>query len=196
MFRFWFSNEKLTDQGLKLAWFGVLVTCSGLIVTDLKWLSWLGLGGTVAGLILRHRAEHLKKLYSSPRILVTEQTDKILQSLQQVAKQPMTVGYFGQDLEAKQYATQIKNLLESAGFAIIRLEGFMVFSLSHGLELTVFSSCSDNSTAIGIRDAFQAAGVSIRMETNPNKMNPAISLNVHGKPPPNEPQTARAPGKT
>jgi hypothetical protein len=196
MFRFWFSNEKLTDQGLKLAWFGVLVTCIGLIVTDLKWLSWFGLGGTIVGLIVRHRAEHLKKLHSAPRIITSTQSDKILQSLQAVAKQPMTVGFFGQDLEARQYAVQIKNLLESAGFTIVRLEGFLVFSVSHGLELVSFNSVSDNPTAVGVRDAFQSAGILIRMETNSNKMNPAISLNVHGKPPPTEFPSAREPGKS
>jgi len=184
MIRFWFSNEKLIDQGLKLAWFGVLVSFIGLIVPDMKWLSWFGLGGTVAGLILRHRAEHLKKRLAAPRTLSPEQAGKILMSLEQVPKEPMTVGFFGQDPEAEQYAIQIKTLLVSAGFTIVRLEGFMVFRLSHGLELTAYNSGSNISTATGLRDAFQNAGVPIRMETNPNKMDPAISFNVHGKPPP------------
>jgi hypothetical protein len=60
----------------------------------------------------------------------------------------------------------------------------MVFRLSHGLELIAYSSGSNIPAATGLRDAFQNAGIPIRMETNPNKMDPAISLNVHGKPPP------------
>lgn len=196
MIRFWFSNEKLTEQGLKLAWFGVLVTCIGLVFTDLKWLSWFGLGGTIVGLILRHRVEHLKKIHSAPRKLTTEQTEAILQSLRNVSKQPMTVGYYGQDLEAKQYAEQIKTLLESAGFTIVRLEGFIVFSLSFGLEITVYKSCANEATGIGMRDAFQGAGIPVRLEKNSNNMTPAISLNVHGKPPLTELPAARETGKS
>jgi len=136
----------------------------------------------MVGLILRHRAEYLKKLQATPRELSPEQADKILRSLEQVPKERMTVGFFGQDPEAEQYALQIKTLLVSAGFTIVRLEGFMVFRLSHGLEVIAYKSDSNIPTATGICDAFQNAGVPIRMETNPNKMDPAISLNVHGKP--------------
>jgi hypothetical protein len=183
MIKFWSSNEKLTDQGLKLAWFGVFVSFLGLIIPDMRWLSWFGLGGTIAGLILRHRAERLKKLQSAPRRLSPKQAGQILESLKHVPKLPLTVGFYGQDREAEQYAIQIKRLLESAGFHVVRQEGFIVFKLQHGLELTTFNSDSNNPAAFGIRNAFLKAGLTVRMGTNPNKMDPAISLNVHGKAP-------------
>src|SRR5688572_9107498 len=123
MINFWSSTDKLTDQGLKLAWFGVFVTCLGLIVSNAKWLSWFGLAGTAVGLVLRHRAEHLKKTQSAPRKLKAGEIAKILEALAHVPKQPLSVGFFGQDLEAEQYAIQIKVALESAGFHVVRLEG-------------------------------------------------------------------------
>ena len=105
-------------------------------------------------------------------------------SLSRVPKQSLTVGFFGQDLEAEQYAVQIKSLLESVGFHVVRLEGFMVFKMQHGLTITAFNSDKDNATAMGIRDAFTSAGLQIKMDVNPNKLDPAIALNVHSKLPP------------
>ena len=184
MIHFWSSNDKLTDQGLKLAWFGVFVTCLGLVVPDTKWLSWFGLAGTAVGLVLRHRAEQLKKIQSAPRKLNKDEIAKISEALVDIPKQPLTVGFFGQDLEAEQYAIQIKGLLESVGFHVARLDGFMVFKIQHGLSITAFNADSNNATVVGIRDAFMSAGLQIRMEVNPNKLDPAISLNVHSKAPP------------
>lgn len=184
MIKFWFSNEKLTDQGLKLAWFGVFITCLGLVVPAAKWLSWFGLVGTVTGLIVRHRAERLRKLQAAPRKLSSEEIAKISEALKTVIKQPLTVGFFGQDLDAEQYAAQIKGVLELNGFQVVRLEGFMVFKMQHGLTITSFNSQADNATAVGIWNAFINAGIAMKIDVNPNKHDPAISLNVHSKPPP------------
>ena len=184
MIHFWSSNDKLTDQGLKLAWFGVFVTCLGLVVPDAKWLSWFGLAGTAVGLVLRHRAEHLKKIQSAPRKLSPDEIAKISEALKGIPRQPLTVGFFGQDLEAEQYAMQIKYFLESVGFHVVRLDGFMVFKIQYGLTITAFNADGTNATAVGIRDAFISAGLQIKMEMNPNKLDPAIALNIHSKAPP------------
>jgi hypothetical protein len=186
MIGFWCSIDRLTGEGLKVAWFGAVVVLIGLLVPDVKWLSWFGLAATVIGLILRHRAEHLKRLQATPRTLTELQTTQILGVLNNVPKQAMTVGFFGQDVEAEQFAGQIKKVLEQAGFKVVRLEGFMVFRLQYGLTITVFNSDSSIPTALGIQKAFQAGGFKIEYETNPNRMEPPIALNVHGKPPHSE----------
>lgn len=183
MTRFWSSIQKLTDHGLKVAWFGVLIVSIGLIVPDAKWLSWCGLVGTVAGLILRHRIEHLKKLETAPRKLSSEQAGNILDALKQVPKQPLTVGFHGDDPEAKNFAIQIKGLLETAGFHVVRLEGFIVFELHHGLELVAYDLDVSNPTVLGIRDAFLDAGLAITINAVPSRMEPSISFYVHGKAP-------------
>jgi hypothetical protein len=181
MVRFWSSIDKLTGEGLKVAWFGAGVVFFGLLVPDAKWLSWFGLAATVIGLILRHRAEHLKRLQATPRTLTELQIIQILKGLEVIPKQALTVGFFGQDIEAEQFAGQIKKVLEAAGFRVVRLEGFMVFKLHHGLTITVFNSDSSIPTALGIQKAFLAAGLKINYDTNPNRMDPPIALNVHGK---------------
>lgn len=183
MVRFWSSIDKLTGEGFKVAWFGAGVVLISLLVPDSKWLSWFGLAATVAGLILRHRAEHLKRLQAIPRTLTELQTTQVLKGLEDIPKQALTVGFFGQDVEAEQFACQIKKVLETAGFTVVRLEGFMVFKINYGLTITVFNSDSSIPTAVGIQKAFQGAGLEIKYDTNPNRMDPPIALNVHGKPP-------------
>ena len=155
----------------------------GLLVPDAKWMSWFGLVATVIGLILRHRAEHLKLLQGIPRTLTELQIAQILNGLKDVPKQALTVGFFGQDVEAEQFAGQIKQVLEKAGFPVVRLEGFMVFKLHYGLTITAFNSDSQNPAAIGIQEVFRSVGLEIEFESNLNRMDPPISLNVHGKPP-------------
>jgi hypothetical protein len=183
MIRFWSSIDKLTGEGLKVAWFGAVVMLLGLLVPDAKWLSWFGLVATVSGLILRHRAEHLKLVQGIPRTLTELQTSQILNGLKDVPKQALTIGFFGQDVEAEQFAGQIKQVLEKAGFQVVRLEGFMVFKLHYGLTITAFNSDSQNLAAIGIQKVFRSVGLEIEYESNLNRMDPTISLNVHGKPP-------------
>jgi len=183
MIRFWCSIDKLTREGLKVAWFGAVVVLIGLLVPDAKWLSWIGLAATALGLILRHRAEHLKRLQATLRRLTELQTTQILHALNDVPKQAMTVGFFGQDVEAEQFAAQIKKVLDKAGFKVVRLEGFMVFRMQYGLTITAFNSDSSIPTALGIQKAFKAAGLEIKCETNPNRIDPPIALNVHSKQP-------------
>lgn len=148
-----------------------------------KWFAGLGLCGTVVCLAVRHRSEHLKLLQGIPRTLTELQITQILNGLRDVPKQALTVGFFGQDVEAEQFAGQIKQVLESAGFTVVRLEGFMVFKLQYGLTITVFNSDSHKPTALGIQKVFQSVGLEMEYETNPNRMDPPISLNVHGKQP-------------
>jgi hypothetical protein len=183
MIPFWSSHNKLTDQGLKIAWFGVFVSCLGLAITDVKWFSWFGPAATAVVLFLRQRAEHLKKVDAEPRKLKPNEIAKISEALTHLPKEPLSVGFFGQDLEAEQFAIQIKATLESVGFKVVRLEGFMVFKPQFGLTITTFNSESNSATAIAIADAFTNAGHQVEMEVNPNKCDPAIALNVHGKPP-------------
>jgi hypothetical protein len=183
MTKFWSSLEKLTDEGLKLAWFGIAISCLGQVLANAKWLSWFGIGATVIALVLRHRTEHLKHLQAMPRTLTELQTTQILNGLKDVPKQALTVGFFGQDVEAEQFAGQIKQVLEKSGFPVVRLEGFMVFKLHYGLTITAFNSDSQNPAAIGIQKVFRSVGLEIEFESNLNRMDPPISLNVHGKPP-------------
>jgi hypothetical protein len=181
--KFWSSLEKLTDEGLKLAWFGIAISCLGHVLANAQWLSWFGIGATVIALVLRHRTEHLKHLQAMPRTLTGLQTTQILNGLKDVPKQVLTVGFFGQDAEAEQFAGQIKKVLETAGFTVVRLEGFMVFKLDYGLTITVFNSDSNIPTALGIQKVFQSVGLEIKYDINSNRMNPSIALNVYGKPP-------------
>ncbi len=95
----------------------------------------------------------------------------------------MTVGFFGQDTEAEQFAVQIKALLERAGFQVVRFEGFIVFKLEHGLGIITYNDDANSPTATGIRNAFQKAGIEIKLTSIPSHMDPAISLNVHKKSP-------------
>ena len=113
-----------------------------------------------------------------------EQKNALLDGLKRLPKQSMTVGFFGQDPEAKAYAAEFKNVFESAGFSVVRLEGFLVFDTAFGLEVIVYdSSATNNEIGIGIQKAFLSAGFEVRFLTNSNKMQPAISFNVHAKPP-------------
>ncbi len=175
--------QRLSNEGMKLAWFGVLITTLGLLLPDQRWVSFFGIGGTVVGLILRHRSEHLKALDEAPRTLSAGQERLILATLSDVPKKPMTVGFFGQDTEAEQFAVQIKALLERAGFQVVRLEGFLVLKPEHGLGIITYNDDANNPTASGISDAFEKAGMEVTLTSIPSRMDPAISLNVHKKPP-------------
>ena len=179
----WSSIQTLIAQGLKVAWFGVLVTCFGLLFPHMRWLSFLGLAATAVGLVLRHRAEHLKLLQSAPRTLRPEAVGLMIEALRRVPKQPLSVGFLGQDPEAEQYAIQIKETFQAAGFRLVGLEGFVVFKSQFGLTLTVFNSDSSNPTASGIREALTGAGLQLEVDVNPNKHDPGICLNVYAKPP-------------
>ena len=183
MIKFWHSLQLLADEGLKLLWFGIGITTLGLCLPDLKWLSWFGLGATVVGAVLRHRTEKLKKIHVAPRKLKEEDIKIIRSELEKIPKQPIAVGFFGQDHEAQQYATQIKQLLEASGLLVVRLEGFLALRPSYGLSITVFNSDANNPCALGIKNAFDAAGIKLEFHSNPNKMDPSISLSVYGKPP-------------
>jgi len=180
----WNSIERLTSSRLVVLWVEVGATIIGGIAPNASWLFWVGVAVTSVGVLLEHRAEHLKRLLSAPRRLSSEQAGRILESLEQVPKRPLTVGFLGHNPEAKQYAIQIKGLLESAGFQVARLDGFLAFELRHDLELTVYNSESNNPAVLGIRDAFLNAGLPIRIQTSPNRMEPAIMLSVHAKGPP------------
>jgi len=95
----------------------------------------------------------------------------------------MTIGFYGQDAEAEHFANQFKQVFESVSFNVVRLEGFVPFKLSYGLIISVPSSESQNLTALGIHKALQSAGLEIKYMTIESKIDPPISLNIHGKPP-------------
>lgn len=126
--------------------------------------------------MLRQRADYLKRLQAEPRRLTTEQAVVIVRHLVGVPKCPVAVGLLGDDMEAKEYACQIKSTLESAGFQTVRFEGFVAFELQRGLTVTAYNSNSNNPSALGIRNAFLAAGIEVTMSTNPNRLDPTIEL--------------------
>lgn len=179
---FWTSTDNLTIEGFKVIWFGIAVSIFGLIFTDLKWVSWFGIGATILGQVLRHRAQYLNKIKAAPRMLSAEQKSELLNGLKSVPKLPITVGFCGQDPETKAYATELKIVFESAGFSVVRLEGFLSFDVSSGLEIVAFNSDSASQTAVGIQKAMGDAGLEVRLVANPNKMQPTVSFNVHIKP--------------
>lgn len=181
MTHFWGSIDKLSKEALKVAWFGVIVGFVGLKFPELKWISWFGLATTIAGLVLKHRSEYLKKLEAAPRLFSSEQTTKILNYLENVPKQPVGILFFGQDLEAKAFAAEIKKLLETAKFPVGKLSGFMVFEINYGLSITVYNSDVTNQTALGIQKAFECAGYDMRFDLNPNKRDPMVQIAVHPK---------------
>jgi hypothetical protein len=182
MISFWNSPDKLDREGLKIAWFGVAVVFLSLTVPNIKWLSFVGLTATVAGLILKQRATYLKKVDSSPRILSEEIEIRLSDLLKDVPKQPLTIVYFGQDLEAKQHATQIKRIFETAKFQVKNFSGCMVFEMHFGLKMTVFKKGASDSTAVAIQNAFSTVGLDVSLELNPNQMEPEIQFSVLSKP--------------
>ena len=183
MTSFWGSIDKLSVEAWKVTWFGVGVACFGLIFTEFKWISWFGLFATVVGLVLKHRSEFLKKIEAAPRMFTPEQKAKVLAGLEKVPRQPVAVLFFGQDLEAKAFAAEIKNLLETAQFSIGSLQGFIVFEVSYGLSMTIYNSDSSNPTALGIQKVFASAGLDLKTEVTANKMNPTVQISVHSKAP-------------
>lgn len=182
MTSFWSSIDKLSYEGFKVAWFGIFISLLGFFFPDYKWLSLFGLGGTIIGLILRHRAEFLKKIEAAPRLVTAEQKAVILSNLKNVPKQPIAIQFFGQDLEAKGFAAQIKQLLEAADFPVGNLQGFMTFEISFGLSVVIYNSDSNNLTALGIQKALASGGLDLKMEVNSNKMTPTVQISVHSKP--------------
>jgi hypothetical protein len=182
MISFWNSIDKLAREGLKIAWFGGAIALLGKILSDYQWIFWFGAGSTLTGLILQQRGAHLKKIDATPRMLTDEMKKSLLHGLRHIPKQPLGVYYFGQDTEAKQYAVQIKELFEAAGFRVECFSGFLVFEARFGLTVTVYNGGQGDATATRIQDAFSVAGLDVLLETNPNRMKPAIQFAVHQKP--------------
>jgi hypothetical protein len=182
MISFWNSTDRLAREGLKIAWFGGAIMLLGKIFPDCKWLFWFGAGSTLTGLILQQRGAHLKKIDASPRMLTNEIKKDLLHALRNIPKQPLGVYYFGQDTEAKQYAVQIKEMFETAGFSVECFSGFLIFEARFGLSVAVYNGGQGDATATRIRDVFSVAGLDVLLETNPNRMKPVIQFAVHQKP--------------
>lgn len=178
----WNSKERLTAGAFRAQWLGVSIASVGLLLPGSGWMSWVGLAVVALGLAMRHRADFLRRTQEAPRILSQQQAAMIRRHLMSVSKCEIGVGFLGMDDEAKEYAVQLRSLLESSGFHAPKVEGFMVFQRQRGLVLTVYNSDMSNPVGVAIRDAFHAAGIEIRLETNPNQREPAVALAVHSKP--------------
>ena len=183
MMAFWSSVDKATKEGFKVAWFGVAVAILGRFLPECGWLSWFGIGTTAIGLALRQRGEHLKKLDAAPRKITAAEKENLLRSLNGVPKSPVKVHFMGHDAETKQYASQLKQLLEEAGLHVEAFSGALALEPLTGLFITVCEWDSQNPTALGIQKAFISAGITMEFKALFKQKEPSIEICVHGKQP-------------
>jgi len=183
MIAFWNSVDKASKEGFKVAWFGVAVAIFGKCLPDYGWLSWLGIGTTTIGLVLRQRSEYLKKQDAAPRKLTSGETENLLCGLSSVVKSPVKIHFMGHDAETKQYATQLKHLFEEAGFRVGEFSGALAFEPLTGLFITVCQWDSKNPTALGIQKVFVSVGINMEFKALFNQQQPCIDISVHGKAP-------------
>ena|ERR1700722_7089872 len=181
MMMFWNSVDKATKEGFKLAWFGVLVTILGRFLPEYGLLFWFGIGTTAIGVVLRQRGEYLKKLDAAPRKITVAEKENLLRSFNDVPKSSVKVHFMGHDAETKQYAAQLKQLLEEAGFHVVAFSGAMAFEPLTGLFITVCEWDSQNPTALGIQKAFISAGITMELKALFKQKEPSIEICVHGK---------------
>jgi hypothetical protein len=182
MMAFWTSVDRATKEGLKVAWFGVGVAILGRFLPESGWLSWFGIGTTAIGLVLRQRGEHLKKLDAAPRRITSAEKANLLRGLSGVPKSPVKVQFMGHDAETKQYAAQLKQLFEEAGFHVEASCGAIAFEPLTGLFITVCEWDAHNPTALGIQNAFVSAGMALEFKALFKQKEPSIEISVHGKP--------------
>ncbi len=183
MMAFWNSVDKATKEGFKLAWFGVVAAVLGRFLPEYGWLSWFGIGTTAIGLVLRQRGEHLKKLDGAPRKISIAEKQNLLRGLHDVPKSPVKVHFMGHDPETKQFAVQIKQLLEEAGFHVEAFSGALAFEPLTGLFITVCELDSQNPTALGIQKAFISADIPTEFKALFKQKETSIEICVHGKQP-------------
>jgi hypothetical protein len=183
MMAFWNSVDKATKEGFKVAWFGVAVAILGRFLPEFSWLFWFGTGTTALGLVLRQRGEHLKKLAAAPRKITAVERENLLHGLSGVSKSSVKVHFMGHDAETKQYAAQLKQLLEEAGFHVEAFSGALAFQPLTGLFITVCEWDAQNPTALGIQKAFISAGIAMEFNALFKQKEPSIEITVHGKPP-------------
>lgn len=182
MMSFWTSVDKATKEGFKVAWFGVAVAILGRFLPESGWLSWFGIGTTAIGLVLRQRGEHLKKLDAAPRKLAPVEKENLLRGLSSVPKSPVKVQFMGHDAETKQYAAQLKQSFEEAGFHVEAFCGAIAFEPLTGLFITVCEWDAHNPTALGIQNAFVSAGMAMDFKAVLKQKDRSIEISVHGKP--------------
>ncbi len=182
MMAFWTSVDKATKEGFKVAWFGVAVAILGRFLPESGWLSWFGIGTTAIGLVLRQRGEHLKKLDAAPRKLTPVEKENLLRALSSVPKSPVKVQFMGHDAETKQYAVQLKQLFEEAGFHVEAFCGAIAFEPLTGLFIIVCEWDAHNPIALGIQNAFVSAGMAMEFKALMKQEEPSIEICVHEKP--------------
>jgi len=182
MISFWTSVDKLTNEGFKLAWFGVCISLVAWFAPDARWLSLCGLGTTAIGIVLGHRRERLKKLDAEPRWLTPEQRKTLLVNLQRVPKAPAKVQYSGHDAEAKAFAAQIKEVFVEAGLLVEQFCGAIVFDPCDGMSIILCEWDTNNQTAFGIQNAWKLAGVNIEIKNLMKDKVSSIEFAVFKKP--------------
>jgi hypothetical protein len=182
MMMFWNSVDKATKEGFKLAWFGVFVAILGRFLPEYGLLFWFGIGTTAIGVVLRQRGEFLKNLDAAPRKITAAEKENLLRGLKDIPKSPVKVHFVGHDAEPKQYAAQIKQLLEEAGFHIQAFSGALSFEPLTGLYITVCEWDSQNPTALGIQKTFISSGLAMEFNALFKQKESIIEICVHGKP--------------
>jgi hypothetical protein len=182
LFSFWTSIDRLAKEGFKVAWLGVAFAVIGRLVSDFAWLWWGGICTTAVGLMLRHRSEYLRKLDSAPRKLTPGEQENLLRGLRNVSKAHLNVQFLAHDAEAKHYASQLRDLLEEAGFRMKQFCGAIAFEPCTGLSLMVCEWDSHDITALGIQRVFLEAGFDIKFDAILRQKEPCIEFCVNRKP--------------
>jgi hypothetical protein len=108
MISFWRSVDRLATEGLKVAWLGVGISVTTQLVDSPRWIFWIGSATTIVGLVLRQRAEHLRRVLAAPRRLLHEEKSALPTLLGQVPKAPIEVQFMGHDSETEQFANQLR----------------------------------------------------------------------------------------
>ncbi len=180
---FWTSIDKATKAGFAVAWAGVAIGVCGQLFPNSNWFSLAGIVTTSIGLALRQRLEHLRKLDSAPRKLSAEQKSVTLNALRMVPKAALKIHFLGDDAESMQFAEQLKEVFEEAGFDVQELAGAISFKPRTGLSITVCEWDAANPTALGIQSAFVVAGLKTHFDAIMKQRESSIEICVHRKPP-------------
>ena len=183
MMSFWHSVDKIAKEGLKLTCLGIAVTVLARLFPDYNWIWWVGLVTTVVGVVLRYRGDHLKTLDSAPRKLTSADRERFLVKLSTVQKAPVKVNYLNDGSEPKQYAAQLKEALETAGFKVVGFSGAISFEPRTGICITVCEWDGQNATALGIHDAFLSLGIPTVFQAVMKQKEPSIEICVDQKSP-------------
>ena len=173
-------------------------------------LQWLAIAGTALGLLsaiglipvrrelsdrqhrrllqARQEASTARQLADSlqqrlqPRRLTAQQKNRLVNLLQQAPKGNVTIMAIKMDNEATIFAQEISSGLTSAGFPVNDYSGPLILSITPGVWVQVHSQASPlSASAVAVRDALQAIGISCTLSVNPEVPDSSVLLGVGPK---------------